>query len=120
MLDLMENGAHSAHVPVALGRLQRMCAEMEDSLAGGAWLMGPDYGLADALVAAYFFRIDCIGLNRLWESRYPRVTDWYARVSARPSLDAATAPWLDEAAIDKIRQVGRRTFIEDAEFPDFL
>ena len=48
--------------------------------------------------------------------RYPRVTDWYARVSARPSLDAATAPWLDEAAIDKIRQVGRRTFIEDADF----
>jgi glutathione S-transferase len=120
MLDLMENGAHSAHVPVALGRLQRMCAEMEDSLAGAAWLMGPDYGLADALVTAYFFRIDCIGLNRLWESRYPRVTDWYRRGFARPSLDAATAPWLDEAAIDKIRQVGRRTFIEDAEFPDYL
>ena len=49
MLDLMENGAHSAHVPVALGRLQRMCAEMEDSLAGGAWLMSRLRAL-DALV----------------------------------------------------------------------
>ena len=120
MLDLMENGAHSAHVPVALGRLQRMCAEMEDSLAGAAWLIGPDYGPADALVTAYFFRIDCIGLNRLWESRYPPVPDWYRPVSAPPSLGAATAPWLDEAVIDRIRQVGRRTFIEDAEFPDYL
>ena len=63
MLDLMENGARSAHVPVALGRLQRMCAEMEEALAGGPWLMGADYGLADALVTAYFFRIDCIGMQ---------------------------------------------------------
>ena len=120
MLDLMENGAHSAHVPVALGRLQRMCAEMEEALAGGQWLMGADNCLADALVTAYFFRIDCIGLDGLWESRYPRVTDWYGRVTARPSLDAATGPWLDEAAIDRIRQVGRNTFIEDAAFPDYL
>ena len=119
-LDLMEHGAGSEYVPVALSRLQRMCAEMEDSLADGDWLMGADYGLADALVTAYFFRLDCIGLERLWESRFPRVTDWYRRVAARPSLDAATAPWLDAAAIDRIRQVGRKTFIEDAEFPDFL
>ena len=119
-LDLMEHGAGSEYVPVALSRLQRMCAEMEASLADGDWLMGADYGLADALVTAYFFRLDCIGLERLWESHFPRVTDWYRRVAARPSLDAATAPWLDDAAIDKIRQVGRKTFIEDADFPEYL
>jgi glutathione S-transferase len=82
--------------------------------------MGPDYGLADALVTAYFFRLDCIGLSRLWESRFARVTDWYARICERPSLATATAPWLDEAAIEEIRAVGRQTFLEDADFPDYL
>ena len=119
-LDLMEHGAGSEHVPVALSRLQRMCAEMEESLSDHDWLMGPDYGLADALVTAYFFRLDCIGLERLWESRFPRVTGWYRRVCERPSLAAATAPWLDQDAIDRIRAVGRKTFIEDADLPDFL
>ena len=119
-LDLMEHGAGSAYVPVALSRLQRMCAEMEESIGGHDWLMGPDYGLADALVTAYFFRLDCIGLERLWETRFPRVTDWYRRVCDRPSLAAATAPWLDKDAIEKIRTVGRKTFIEDADFPDYL
>jgi glutathione S-transferase len=82
--------------------------------------MGTDYGLADALLTAYFFRIDCIGLAPLWESRFPHVTGWYRRVCERPSLAAATAPWLDKAAIDRIRQIGRKTFIEDADFPEYL
>jgi len=119
-LDLMEHGAQSHYVPVALSRLQRMCAEMEESLSAHDWLMGSDYGLADALVTAYFFRLDCIGISRLWESRFPRVTDWFVRVSNRPSLAAATAPWLDEATIDNIRRIGRKTFIEDADFPDYF
>lgn len=119
-LDLMAHGAQSDYVPVALSRLQRMCAEMEKSLASHDWLMGTDYGLADALLTAYFFRIDCIGLAPLWESRFPRVTGWYRRVCERPSLAAATAPWLDTAAIDRIRQIGRKTFIEDADFPEYL
>jgi glutathione S-transferase len=119
-LDLMEHGAGSEYVPVALSRLQRMCAEMEESLSDHDWLMGSDYGLADALVTAYFFRLDCIGLERLWESRFPHVTGWYRRVCERPSLATATAPWLDRDAIDRIRAVGRQTFIEDADFPDFL
>ena len=119
-LDLMDHGAHSDYVPVAFSRLQNMCAEMEAQLAAHDWLTGPDYGLADALVTAYFFRLDCIGLSGLWESRFARVTDWYARICERPSLATATAPWLDEAAIEEIRAVGRQTFIEDADFPDYL
>jgi hypothetical protein len=48
------------------------------------------------------------------------VKGWYRRVCERPSLAAATAPWLDTAAIDRIRQIGRKTFIEDADFPEYL
>ena len=40
-LDLMEHGAGSAYVPVALSRLQRMCAEMEESIGGHDWPVMP-------------------------------------------------------------------------------
>ena len=118
-LDLMEHGADSIFVPVAFKRLQRMCAEMEAALEGHDWLLGTKYSLADAMVTAYVFRLHCLGMQALWESRYPRVTDWVTRVMARPSWDTATAPWLDAAEIARITAIGRETFTKEA-FPEFL
>ena len=118
-LDLMEHGAESIFVPVAFKRLQRMCAEMEEALAGHDWLLGPDYSLADAMLTAYVFRIQCLGMQAIWESRFPRVSDWVERVAARPSWDAATAPWLDAAEIGRISAIGRETFNKEM-FPEFL
>ena len=118
-LDLMEHGAESVFVPVAFKKLQRMCAEMEEALAGHDWLLGPDYSLADAMLTAYVFRIQCLGMQAIWESRFPRVSDWVERVAARPSLDAATAPWLDAAEIERISAIGRETFTKEM-FPEFL
>ena len=118
-LDLMEQGADSVFVPVAFNRLQRMCAEMEAALGAHDWLLGTDYSLADAMLTAYVFRLHCLGMQPLWESRYPRVTDWVARVMARPSWQGATAPWLDPAEIARITAIGRDTFTK-AAFPEFL
>lgn len=119
-LDLLDHGAASAHVPVALSRLARMCREMETDLANGHWLVGDSYSMADALLSAYFFRVECIGLEALWESRFPRVTDWWARVSARPSLAAATQPWLDDAVMDRMKTVGRETFVGAEGLEEFF
>ncbi|MGC6452605.1 MAG: glutathione S-transferase family protein [Candidatus Puniceispirillaceae bacterium] len=118
-LDLMEHGAESIYVPVAFRRLQRMCAEMEEALAEHDWLLGPDYSLADAMLTAYVFRLHCLGMQALWESRYPRVAGWAARVMARPSWAVATAPWLDAAEVARITAIGRETFTRQA-FPEFL
>lgn len=118
--DLLANGGQSAHVPVAMKRLARMCAEMEDDLATGPWLMGESYSLADALLTAYFFRTECVGLAGLWESRYPRTTDWYERIKARGSFGEAINPWLDEAAMGKIKAAGEETFLADDSYADFL
>lgn len=118
-LDLMEHGAESVFVPVAFKKLQRMCAEMEEALAGHDWLLGPDYSLADAMLTAYVFRIHCLGMQAIWESRFPRVSAWVERVAARPSWDAATAPWLDAAEIGRISAIGRETFTKEM-FPEFL
>ena len=118
--DLVANGADSDYVPLALGKLARMCAEMNAALAHGDWLMGGQYSLADALVTPYFYRSDCIGLSGLWETRYPRTTAWFARVSQRPSLAAATAPWLDESEIERIRAIGTDTFVAGGQFSSYL
>jgi glutathione S-transferase len=118
--DLVANGAGSDYVPVALGKLARMCAEMDAALAHGDWLMGDQYSLADALVTPYFYRIDCIGLSGLWEPRYPRTTAWFDRVSQRTSLAAATGPWLDTAEIERIRAIGTDTFVAGGRFSDYL
>ena len=118
--DLVANGVASVYVPVALGKLARMCAEMDTALADGPWLTGDRYSLADALVTAYFYRIDCIGLSGLWESRYPRTTAWFRRIQARESLMQATAPWLDEAEISRIRDIGKEVFLADDRFAAYL
>ena len=118
-LDLMEHGAESIFVPVAFKRLQRMCAEMEEVLDRHDWLLGPDYSLADAMLTAYVFRIHCLGMQAIWESRFPRVSGWVERVAARPSWDAATAPWLDAAEIGRISAIGRETFTKEM-FPEFF
>ena len=118
-LDLMEHGADSVFVPAAFSKLQRMCAEMEDSLTAHDWLLGADYSLADAMLTAYVFRIHCLGMQAIWESRFPRVTGWVARVMARPSWQAATAPWLDAAEVARITAIGRETFTKEM-FPEFL
>ena len=88
--DLVANGVQSDYVPAALGKLARMCAEMDAALSG------------------------------LWETRYPRTTDWFRRVQLRPSLGEATAPWLDEAEISRIRSIGTEVFLADDQFVDYL
>ena len=118
-LDLMEHGAESVFVPVAFKKLQRMCMEMEEALAEHKWLLGPDYSLADAMLTAYFFRLHCLGMQAIWESRFPRVESWVKCVAERPSWDEATLPWLDVAEIERITAIGRETFTKEM-FPDFL
>ncbi|MBL6626249.1 MAG: hypothetical protein ISP39_09930, partial [Alphaproteobacteria bacterium] len=53
-------------------------------------------------------------------TRYPRTTAWFARVSQRPSLAAATAPWLDENEIERIRAIGTDTFVAGGQFSSYL
>lgn len=118
--DLVENGANSIHVPIALQKMQSMCAAVEADLAGGPWLMGETYSLADTLLTAYVYRVACLGLEGLWESRFPRFTDWWARIQARPSLAQAVDPYLDDAALEKVRTAGVDAFVGKPEFAEYL
>jgi len=117
--DLVENGPASLHVPIALEKMSALCARAEADLTAG-WLMGAHYSLADALIAAYIYRADCLGLETLWTSRFPKFTDWWARMQARPAMRTAVDPYLDPAQLAQIRAAGLDAYRERPELQEVL
>lgn len=85
-------GFASADIDRALEELDATCARMDAALADGPWLMGAQFTLADILVIPSIDRMADLGLAHVWESKYPRVTDWYAQFQARPSFQATFYP----------------------------
>jgi glutathione S-transferase len=65
---------------------------MNDALAKGPWLVGEQYTLADIIVAPLIDRMADLGYADIWEEKFPRVTDWYERVQARPAFQATFYP----------------------------
>ena len=81
-------GFGAADVDRSLEELGATCARMDSALADGPWLMGGQFTLADVLVIPSIDRMADLGLANVWEDKYPRVTEWYARFQARPSFQA--------------------------------
>jgi glutathione S-transferase len=69
-----------------------LLTEMEEALAQHAWLVGPDYTIADAAFTPYLARLDHLNILGMTDD-YPRVADWYARIKARPSFEEAIVKW---------------------------
>jgi glutathione S-transferase len=64
-------------------------AKMEQGLAaGGQWLAGETYSLADIAAAPVVDRVERLGMAELW-SKLPAVRDWVARLIARPAYRRA-------------------------------
>ena len=118
--DLVKNGGSSEYVPVAMQRMSRLAPEVNDELAHSDWLIGNKYSMADAMITAYFFRAECVGLEGLWETRYPRTTDWYSRIKKRPSFGLAVNPWLNEKELMKIKIAGQQAFLSDNRFSQYV
>jgi glutathione S-transferase len=69
----------------ALDDIRKTVCRMDSMLvAGGSWLMGVQYTLADICVAPLIDRIDDLGYCGLWED-LPRVADWLSRTKSRPA-----------------------------------
>ena len=84
--DCIRKGLDSDFVPAGLARLREMLERMEASLADHGWLADDRLTLADSAMAAIMLRLQEFGLSAAWEGRLPRVTDWWQRLSARPSM----------------------------------
>jgi glutathione S-transferase len=72
-----------------LEQIANTCARMEAALAEGPWLMGEQYTLADIVVTPSIDRMADLGYANIWNDKYPRVADWYARMQARPAFQQA-------------------------------
>jgi glutathione S-transferase len=53
--------------------------------AGGDWLAGGEFSLADIAAVPYVLRLELLKMARLWDG-LPAVAAWYKRVLARPSV----------------------------------
>jgi glutathione S-transferase len=79
-------------VEASLEQIGATCARMHKALEIGPWLLGETYSLADIIVAPLIDRMADLGFDQIWKTEYPRVTDWYARIKARPAFQTAFYP----------------------------
>lgn len=76
----------------SLEQLGNTARRMNEALANGPWLLGMQYSLADIIVAPLIDRMADLGFANIWEGKYPRVTEWYERMQARPAFQATFYP----------------------------
>jgi len=79
-------------VEASLEQLRTTCARMNQALGDGPWLLGQQYSLADIIVAPLIDRMADLGFSDFWEGEFPGVTDWYARIQARPAFKKTFYP----------------------------
>lgn len=90
--------------------------KMEATLADHPWLAGPNYTLADVGMTPYVNRLAMMQMHPMWEGgRLPRVTDWFARIRARPSFQPEVLDWVPTSLTEDFRANGNRSWSEVAE-----
>jgi glutathione S-transferase len=85
-------GFSDEDIQESFDQIAKTAARMDEALAEGPWLLGRMYSLADVIVAPLIDRMADLRLTHLWEDEYPRVTDWYERIQARPAFTEAFYP----------------------------
>jgi glutathione S-transferase len=86
------SGFKSEDVQASLDQIANTCARMSAALETGPWLLGEQYSLADIIVTPLIDRMADLGMAYIWQDSFPRVTDWYARMQARPAFKQTFYP----------------------------
>ena len=82
---------------------------MDKALASHAWLAGDDYSIADAAFTPYVVRLEHLDVMGLLDPT-PRTADWYRRIKARPSFQAAIVRWENAKYLDLMKRQGRENW----------
>ena len=53
---------------------------------GGPWVMGKNFSLGDIVAGPLFDRIEDLGLEKLWDKNFPRVSKWLDNFQKRESV----------------------------------
>lgn len=94
--EAFEMGYGSSKFAEAVLAFDTMLASMEQQLQEVPWLAGDRVSLADLDIAPYVHRLESLQLTRMW-ANYPRVADWYQRMTSRASWSVAiTQQHLDQ------------------------
>jgi glutathione S-transferase len=80
------SGFKKEDVLASLEQMSNTCARMNAALEKGSWLVGDQFTLADIVVAPLIDRMADLGMEDIWTDKYPRVSDWYERMQARPAF----------------------------------
>ena len=94
---LLEHGLDAPDVRDAVRTYRKFIVDMEAALAEGDWIVGSSFSLADCALAPYFQTLKQFGWAVVYQEGYPRVADWYQRVSARPSYRTAVSADFSDA-----------------------
>jgi glutathione S-transferase len=72
-------------------RLRQTVERIDAAAKRSPWLAGEAISLADLCVLPTIVRMSDIGLENVWRDLHG-MTDWYARIRARPSFEKAFYP----------------------------
>ena len=109
--SVIEHGVKAPEFAGALTTMIGLLNRVETALAGGGWLSGDEFGLADAAVLPYVLRLDNLFMTTLIEAR-PNLLDWYTRVQALPAYATAVADWLAPPFVNMMRSNGEAVWDE--------
>jgi glutathione S-transferase len=86
------DGFSKDQVDESVERLRQTVERIDAAIAKDSqWLAGNTISLADLCVLPTIVRMSDINLENVW-SDLPNMTNWYARIRARPSFDKAYYP----------------------------
>ena len=85
-----QDGFPQEDIDAAMWDLNQTYDRMEEALneAGGPWILGQQFTLVDVCLVPTIDRMADLGYAHMWEMGHPRVTEWWARIRARPSYPA--------------------------------
>ena len=87
--------------------------KMETTLLDRPWLAGASFSLADIGLAPYVNRLDMLSMSGMWEGgRLPRVTEWFAKIKARPQFKGAFLDWCPEQLTKDLQTFGAESWPE--------
>ncbi|MAU40440.1 MAG: glutathione S-transferase [Kordiimonas sp.] len=102
---LVKFGLEAPDVVDAVKTYHNTIIKMEAALEDNAWLVGDQFSIADCAMAPYFQTVIQFGWQEIFAD-YPRVADWIARVTARPSYQTAVSADFPPETVEKLLQVG--------------
>ncbi len=109
MRAIIEEGVAGPEFPGAVGVFNALLADLDQALQTQPWLAGDAYSLADIAYAPYITRLVNLGLAGWWQDKLA-LTDWYARVRARPSFSTAVDEWLPPPLLAMMACEGERAW----------